>query len=500
MLGVREGVLLGRTIDAITHPDDVALDAKRAARPAARAQRRRYEVEKRLLDAQRRARSPRSCRSRSRATTTASCARCSSRSRTSASAAARSARGRSSCASRPRAPRPRRPPSASARSARSPTRRWRRSGSTTCCSELLARITDVLGVDGAAIVLEEEAQGHVVVHAAGEAAAYVREHGRHQGGLAARDHARARGRSSSPTRRQDDELADHPLGSAVAVARRRAAAGRRRGRSARSRSARSSRARSPTTRSTCSSSPPTAPRWRSSACGCFERQQTIAEELQRSLLPQSLPAVPGLAMAARYLPGGAGTRVGGDWYDTIPLPGGRVALVIGDVAGRGVDAAAMMGQLRSALRAYILEGATPAEALERLNRFMLVARVGLDGDRVRAAARARDRPPDATRTPAIRRRTCSSPDGVARSLTEPLGVPLGALDVVGYERGRRRRSSPARRSCSTPTASSSSATSSSTAASSASRPRWSTAARSSPSRCASASCAARSAATARTTT
>ena len=191
----------------------------------------------------------------------------------------------------------------------------------------------------------------------------------------------------------------------------------------------------------------------------LERQQTIAEELQRSLLPQSLPAVPGLAMAARYLPGGAGTRVGGDWYDTIPLPGGRVALVIGDVAGRGVDAAAMMGQLRSALRAYILEGATPAEALERLNRFMLSLAWDSMATASRAAARAGDRPHGVRERRPSARRTCSSPDGVARSLTEPLGVPLGALDAVDVRARDRRCSSRARRSCSTPTASSSSATS-----------------------------------------
>jgi PAS domain S-box-containing protein len=107
----------------------------------------------------------------------------------------------------------------------------------------------------------------------------------------------------------------------------------------------------------------------------FEREHRIAQQLQRSLLPERLPTVPGLRLAARYLPGGAGTEVGGDWYDALALPGGRLALVMGDVAGRGVAAAATMGQLRSALRAYALDmghPARPGEVLERLNRFQLL--------------------------------------------------------------------------------------------------------------------------------
>jgi PAS domain S-box-containing protein len=107
----------------------------------------------------------------------------------------------------------------------------------------------------------------------------------------------------------------------------------------------------------------------------FDREHRIAQQLQRALLPERLPAVAGLRLAARYLPGGAGTKVGGDWYDALELPGGRLALVMGDVAGHGVAAAATMGQLRSALRAYALEmgqPARPGEVLARLNRFQLL--------------------------------------------------------------------------------------------------------------------------------
>jgi phosphoserine phosphatase RsbU/P len=88
--------------------------------------------------------------------------------------------------------------------------------------------------------------------------------------------------------------------------------------------------------------------------------------LQRSLLPTALPAVPGAGLAARYV-AGSGT-VGGDWYDVFVLPDGRLGVVVGDVAGSGLDAAVIMGRMRSALRAYVLEAADPATALRKLDR------------------------------------------------------------------------------------------------------------------------------------
>ncbi len=102
----------------------------------------------------------------------------------------------------------------------------------------------------------------------------------------------------------------------------------------------------------------------------YERQHKIAETLQRSLLPDRLPRLPGLAAAARYLPAATEAEVGGDWYDVIPIPGGRVGMVMGDVAGKGLAAASMVGRMRSALRAYALEGHAPAIALEQLNRLL----------------------------------------------------------------------------------------------------------------------------------
>lgn len=100
----------------------------------------------------------------------------------------------------------------------------------------------------------------------------------------------------------------------------------------------------------------------------YEREHRIAETLQRSLLPERLPRLPGLAVAARYRPAASEAEVGGDWYDVLPIPGGRVGFVMGDVAGKGLAAASMVGRLRSALRAYALEGHGPADVVNRLNR------------------------------------------------------------------------------------------------------------------------------------
>jgi PAS domain S-box-containing protein len=102
----------------------------------------------------------------------------------------------------------------------------------------------------------------------------------------------------------------------------------------------------------------------------YEREHRIAETLQRSLLPERLPQVPGLVAAARYLPAATEAEVGDDWYDMIPIPGGGVGLVMGDVAGKGLAAASMVGRLRSALRAYALEGHDPARVVEQLNRLV----------------------------------------------------------------------------------------------------------------------------------
>ncbi|MDN5750064.1 MAG: SpoIIE family protein phosphatase, partial [Pseudonocardia sp.] len=100
-----------------------------------------------------------------------------------------------------------------------------------------------------------------------------------------------------------------------------------------------------------------------------DERRLIAETLQRSLLPPEPPALARLSIARRYLPGAQHTQAGGDWYDVLDLDDGRVAIAVGDVVGQGAAAAAVMGQLRSALAAYLLDGDPPAEALRKLDRF-----------------------------------------------------------------------------------------------------------------------------------
>jgi serine phosphatase RsbU (regulator of sigma subunit) len=97
----------------------------------------------------------------------------------------------------------------------------------------------------------------------------------------------------------------------------------------------------------------------------LERQ--AADRLLRALLPLELPEIPRASSGVHYRPGAAGSRIGGDWYDCFPLTGGRFGLVVGDVMGHGVAAASAMGQMRSALRAYALEGHRPAVVLDRLD-------------------------------------------------------------------------------------------------------------------------------------
>ncbi|WP_159037309.1 SpoIIE family protein phosphatase [Streptomyces specialis] len=108
----------------------------------------------------------------------------------------------------------------------------------------------------------------------------------------------------------------------------------------------------------------------------YDEASTRARELQRGLLPRALPSLPAVTTAARYLPAGQGTEVGGDWYDVIPLSADRVALVIGDVMGHGMSEAATMGRLRTAVRALSDLELPPDEILAHLND--IVADLGED--------------------------------------------------------------------------------------------------------------------------
>ncbi|MER5221059.1 SpoIIE family protein phosphatase [Streptomyces flaveus] len=102
----------------------------------------------------------------------------------------------------------------------------------------------------------------------------------------------------------------------------------------------------------------------------YHNERRLALTLQRALLPHRLPQVPGVRLATQYRASNRGAEVGGDWYDVLALPDGAVGLAIGDVMGHDVEAATVMGQLRSALHSLALEGAGPAQVLTRLDAYL----------------------------------------------------------------------------------------------------------------------------------
>ncbi|WP_254390825.1 SpoIIE family protein phosphatase [Streptomyces sp. AC550_RSS872] len=99
----------------------------------------------------------------------------------------------------------------------------------------------------------------------------------------------------------------------------------------------------------------------------YGREAYIADELQRTMLPETLPRPTGVRLASRYLPAAETARVGGDWYDAIPLPGSRVALVVGDVMGHSMTSAAIMGQLRTTAQTLAGLDLPPQEVLHHLD-------------------------------------------------------------------------------------------------------------------------------------
>lgn len=163
-----------------------------------------------------------------------------------------------------------------------------------------------------------------------------------------------------------------------------------------------------------------------------ERERNLAETLQRSLLPRVLPAAAGVRLGARYLPRGAEGPVGGDFYDAVVLPEGRLGLAIGDVAGKGLSAAAAMGQVRAALHAYALEDAEPGTVLQRLDRFVAAMEVTATAMFVTIDPDGEMTVASAGHPPAV-----LADAGGARLVTGALGPPLGAaVDGRGAERHR----------------------------------------------------------------
>ena len=167
----------------------------------------------------------------------------------------------------------------------------------------------------------------------------------------------------------------------------------------------------------------------------FEHERHIAETLQRSLLPEQLPQIPGMAVAVRYLPAGSGMEVGGDWFDMLDLGDGRVVLAMGDVVGRGVRAAALMGKLRTSLEAYAFDGRSPEEVVERLHSLMerqhraemaTLLYVDLAPDRGSAELASAGHMPLLIR----------GANGGARFATGDVSPPLGALPFVRFQASR----------------------------------------------------------------
>ena len=163
--------------------------------------------------------------------------------------------------------------------------------------------------------------------------------------------------------------------------------------------------------------------------GTFTREHRVADRLQRALLPQSFPEVAGMSFGGAYRPAGAEAAIGGDWYDAFALPDGRIAISIGDVAGHGLEAAVIMGEVRQALRAAAVGADKPSAVLDAVNDVinlresisMVTAIFGFYDPLhciFRYAAAGHPSPIIAT------------PDGYAQFLPGG-GMPLGASDSVG---------------------------------------------------------------------
>ncbi|MER6978537.1 SpoIIE family protein phosphatase [Streptomyces carpinensis] len=163
----------------------------------------------------------------------------------------------------------------------------------------------------------------------------------------------------------------------------------------------------------------------------YDTSKELAQTLQAAMLPDSLPDLPGLDVAARYLPGARGMDIGGDFYDLVRVDDTTAAAFIGDVQGHNVTAAALMGRIRPAIRSLASTGATPAQALARANRrlvdrdparFVSCLYVRLDLARRRAVLATGGHPP-----PVLRH-----PDGHAEVLSLPPGLLLGIDPDADY--------------------------------------------------------------------
>ncbi|MFH9958235.1 SpoIIE family protein phosphatase [Streptomyces roseolus] len=169
----------------------------------------------------------------------------------------------------------------------------------------------------------------------------------------------------------------------------------------------------------------------------YDSEAAVARGLQDALLPHRLPVREGLETVGRYLPGTQGMDVGGDWYDVVETAGGELALVIGDVQGHGVAAAATMGQLRSAVRAFALSGLPPQEVVRATNRLLIDLDPGQFASACYVLLDAGTGDVQAVRAghpqPLLRR-----PDGAAELLDVAGGMVLGVDGRASYPVTRLR--------------------------------------------------------------
>jgi serine phosphatase RsbU (regulator of sigma subunit)/anti-sigma regulatory factor (Ser/Thr protein kinase) len=164
----------------------------------------------------------------------------------------------------------------------------------------------------------------------------------------------------------------------------------------------------------------------------ISEQRAVTAIMQRSLLPDALPQIPGMRFSAKYLPAGSGIKIGGDWYDVFQLSSGRLAFVIGDVVGRGVLAASVMAEIRTALRAYMAQGHKLTEVVSMLNELLVsmgrnrgatLSILELDPEtEVLEAVNAGHLPP-----------LLIQPDGHARLLEQKHGLPVGVRSGHDYQ-------------------------------------------------------------------
>jgi serine phosphatase RsbU (regulator of sigma subunit)/anti-sigma regulatory factor (Ser/Thr protein kinase) len=164
----------------------------------------------------------------------------------------------------------------------------------------------------------------------------------------------------------------------------------------------------------------------------ISEQRAVTEIMQRTLLPDALPEIPGVRFSAKYLPAGSGIKIGGDWYDVFELANGRLAFVIGDVVGRGVVAASVMAEIRTILRAYMVQGHKLTEVVSMLNELLIsmgrsrgatlsILELDLQAEELEVVT-AGHLPP-----------LLIEPDGCARLLEQRHGLPVGMRSGHDYQ-------------------------------------------------------------------